>query len=566
MPVDGAIVGTDEVAVEGSGAGIPDNNVIVRALDADGFILAEEVATLSTSDGSEGRWGVTLDLGSCPGRVEVLSPMPLIAQQGSFLRSTWSRSTYGQAAAPVAPAIAIQQPTEGAVVDAANGFSVSGTSAGLPTKTIVVRFFNELSHILYQTVTSAGADGRWSVAVRLLSANGTPATISAFSPSPVDGSPLVEDQVRVVLASSCVPRTDWFAYTVQPGDTIFSIAQSAGVDMAVVIAGNCLSDPNVIEVGQIIYVPSLPVPGVVPEPPSVTISSPAAGASLALDVPTVVTGSSSWTQPGTVWVRALDNVGMVLDEERATAMAATADETWTWQAALDLGHVVSGTFGTLIAYVPSLYDGSIVAYQAFQVIYGGDQGRPYIVIQGPPPYLGQSLDNGVTVFGRARGIHEGNVVVRAYDDTGNVLVEVPTTVQSTEAGGEGDWAVTLPLTWIGHGKISVSAMNAADGTLTAQTSVDVLFGYPPDQASYVYITYPLPNTRLEGSNELLAVVGYAGGLIGNTIYLSGMDAGNRAPLCHSRIGRFGDRPLVDCAQFRPAFYRRRRLGTPRDLN
>jgi uncharacterized lipoprotein YbaY len=217
----------------------------------------------------------------------------------------------------------------------------------------------------------------------------------------------------------------------------------------------------------------------------------------------------------------------VLDEERVTALEGATTEAWTWQVELDLSKATVGTFGTLIAYVPAT-DGSIAAYQALSVIYGEDQGLPYIIIQSPVPYLSQSLDNGVTVSGRARGIDQGLVTVQAIDNSGNAIATVPTVVQSAEAGGEGEWTATLPVTWIGHGTINVSATNPADGTLVAAAAVDVLFGYPPNQASFVYITYPLPSTLIRGSDDLIAVAGYAGGLIGNTIYLSGMDAGNRA--------------------------------------
>ena len=56
-------------------------------------------------------------------------------------------------------------------------------------------------------------------------------------------------------ANTCTPRTDWPTYTVQRGDTLFSIATRAGSDLSTVAAGNCITDPDRIEVGQVIFVP-----------------------------------------------------------------------------------------------------------------------------------------------------------------------------------------------------------------------------------------------------------------------------------------------------------------------
>lgn len=56
-------------------------------------------------------------------------------------------------------------------------------------------------------------------------------------------------------AAPCTPRTEWPSYTVKAGDTLGTIAQAAGSSIAELTAGNCLENPNLIEVGQTIYVP-----------------------------------------------------------------------------------------------------------------------------------------------------------------------------------------------------------------------------------------------------------------------------------------------------------------------
>lgn len=62
----------------------------------------------------------------------------------------------------------------------------------------------------------------------------------------------------------CKPREDWgLTYTVQPNDALARIAQQYGTYATTLAEGNCLSDANVIRVGQVLRVPgdSAPVSG-----------------------------------------------------------------------------------------------------------------------------------------------------------------------------------------------------------------------------------------------------------------------------------------------------------------
>jgi LysM repeat protein len=54
----------------------------------------------------------------------------------------------------------------------------------------------------------------------------------------------------------CVVRKDWkLSYTVKPNDAIARIAAAYGTYATTLAQGNCLSDPNVITVGQVLHVP-----------------------------------------------------------------------------------------------------------------------------------------------------------------------------------------------------------------------------------------------------------------------------------------------------------------------
>jgi LysM repeat protein len=66
----------------------------------------------------------------------------------------------------------------------------------------------------------------------------------------------------------CTPRNDWQIYIVRPGDTLNRIAARAGTTAAVLAAANCLTNPNLIAVGQRLRVPYYLPP--VTQPPPIT--------------------------------------------------------------------------------------------------------------------------------------------------------------------------------------------------------------------------------------------------------------------------------------------------------
>ena len=92
-----------------------------------------------------------------------------------------------------------------------------------------------------------------------INATAAPSTLIPFAtstrilPSPIGA---VQTPEGVVAAQTPIPTPTPFTYTVQPGDTISSIALRFGVSMDDLQAANPEISPNAMSVGQVINIPS----------------------------------------------------------------------------------------------------------------------------------------------------------------------------------------------------------------------------------------------------------------------------------------------------------------------
>ncbi len=97
----------------------------------------------------------------------------------------------------------------------------------------------------------------------------TPPTATVTLTSTAVASPL--SQQAPVQPTPCVPREDWSGrYTIQRGDTLSIIAQRFNMSVIDLKNGNCITDPNRIRTGQILYWPEAATLNDTPTPPTGT--------------------------------------------------------------------------------------------------------------------------------------------------------------------------------------------------------------------------------------------------------------------------------------------------------
>jgi len=86
----------------------------------------------------------------------------------------------------------------------------------------------------------------------------TPAPVNTETPTsaPTNTPTSIPPTTVIIPPTSCVPRTDLPTYTVAVGDTLANIARRANSTTTVMTSINCLANPNVITVGQVLRVPN----------------------------------------------------------------------------------------------------------------------------------------------------------------------------------------------------------------------------------------------------------------------------------------------------------------------
>lgn len=101
------------------------------------------------------------------------------------------------------------------------------------------------------------------------------------TPTP-SATPDVATQLAQALPTASAtlePTPTPHTYTVQPGDTLFAIAQALGVDMQALMDANGLTDPNTLDIGQVLRVPGGESGGGAPDAPATPVPGADSGLS-----------------------------------------------------------------------------------------------------------------------------------------------------------------------------------------------------------------------------------------------------------------------------------------------
>jgi LysM repeat protein len=227
--------------------------------------------------------------------------------------------------------------------------------------------------------------------VRLQSSAGVPFTLT-IPTRPVSATlPLTVLLAAPVTTTATQQITRTTGYVVQPGDTLFVIAQQLGVDMQTLAEANNLADINVIEVGQVLRLPGSAAPPALSQPISPLPAPPVDSAALTARL----TPAAQQAPPGspfhrTTWVTFYGRPGIpIMGILGADAPLTVTTQLRAQAAAYDAAN------GADLDVTP-----------AFHLVYGmatkapGDDGRhvsylPDAVVQ---QYIDVALDEGLAVI------------------------------------------------------------------------------------------------------------------------------------------------------------------------
>lgn len=514
VPSQNAVVAVGGAGIQmfGLAGNLPQNSIVVRALDSFSNVLAQ--TTVGTDPA--GNWSAFLTVNVAPGTPGTLyafvtnpntnnivasSRINVFYGGQCFVRTDWPihvvqtgdtllriaqrvGSTVQELAIanclpnanlvfvgqqlrvprlPVTPpptqaTLRIIAPSQNATIDTSERVTVTGAGRAIAGNDVIVRILDANGNQLAQQTTRVGAAGtngesQWQVSLSVLAQNGTRGSIYAFAQVPGTSTVLADALIDISFSS------------------------------------------------EVIVVPT-PPPG---SEQRLFITQPSSDSSVTPSGEVQVTGVVMGEYEGTLLVIAYDGNGEQIAHAEATVSPAQNNQA-NWQATLNI-NIQPGTRGTIYAYVSAPFENERSLADAVNVLFGQDNGGPYVTITDPMPHSIIANTNPLLISGRGGRLFEGNVVVQALDETGNVLAESATIINSPDAGtgGEGDWQLSLPINVpIGtRGIITAFSTSAQDGSIVASASVPVTYGDPISQANFVRINTPLNNALVDPSQTVM---------------------------------------------------------------
>lgn len=82
--------------------------------------------------------------------------------------------------------------------------------------------------------------------------------VTTFATQSIAQTTIVSQQPEYTIPAGCAVRADWTAYTVLAGDTVGGLAIATNTPVVEIVVGNCLQNPDIIQAGQVLYLPRLP--------------------------------------------------------------------------------------------------------------------------------------------------------------------------------------------------------------------------------------------------------------------------------------------------------------------
>ncbi len=410
------------ITVAGNGLNIAGNNVVARALDSTGNLLAQQTTTAGAADatGNSG-WQVSLTVNTpttTTGTIYVFAQSP---STGAVIADALTNVTFGGAAPTQAPnqkKLIISQPTDGISVPAVGPLQVTGQVIGPFDGDVYVRVLDSRGNVIGETEANtsqpdAQGNSLWVASLTINLPQGTRGTIFAYIPSPFDTAALVSDAVNVVFGAAA-------------------------------------------------------------NGPFITLTNPLPYATLDISQPLTITGTGGGLPNGALMVQALNSQGNLLAET-----PATLDNTGHWQVTLPV-NIAVGTRGAIVALATQGQNTDPIAYAAVFVTFG-DPSSTANFVRINAPLLSSLIDPSQTLMiGGTADMRNGNSVkVQIMDDQGNVLVTQPRNLSPALAGNFGVWQMLVELKNIAPGThLSIVAMtiSKADGSTLATDSVNIIVG------------------------------------------------------------------------------------------
>ena len=187
------------IQVTGSGRDLPDDRVLIFAIDGSLNILGQTTATL----GAPNDQGIQAYAGNLTASVSTTTESKIVSgvlsEDGSIAQSAGVFVTYVM---PVQASITITQPSDGAILSTPSSIGVTGTGEGLPENNVVIRAMDSGGNVLAEVATildasTVGGAGSWSVTLSVDVPAGTTGQITAFSPDPATGGTVASATINV---------------------------------------------------------------------------------------------------------------------------------------------------------------------------------------------------------------------------------------------------------------------------------------------------------------------------------------------------------------------------------